>query len=280
VKPPAFTYHRPESRAEVDEVLAEHGDDAKVLAGGQSLVPILNFRLAAPGHIVDINRLGDEPREPKRDDGIVSFGCLVRQAGAERSREVTESLPLLAEAVRFVAHPAIRSRGTVVGSVAHADPAAELPPVLVLLGAEVLARGSRGRRTIAAEDFFVGPLENALEPGEWVEEVRVPLQRGGGAFEEFARRRGDYALCGVAALVDGEAPKRRARLAYLGMGEIPRALEMPLPHTDDVEDAVRALVDEELEPESDIHARAEYRRFLAVNLGARVVRRAADAGPR
>ncbi|HEX2235536.1 MAG TPA: xanthine dehydrogenase family protein subunit M [Actinomycetota bacterium] len=280
MKPPAFDYHRPETRAEVDDLLAEHGDDAKVLAGGQSLVPILNFRLASPGHVVDINRLSAETDEPVRANGVVSFGCLVRQSSAERSGVVAECLPLLAEAIRFVAHPAIRSRGTIAGSVAHADPAAELPAVLVVLEAEVCARGTGGRRTIAARDFFTGPLENALAPGEWIEEIRIPLQRGDGAFEEFARRRGDYALCGVAALVDGDGGSRRARLAYLGMGDVPRALELPLPGDDGVEEALRALVEAELEPSDDIHAGASYRRFLAVKLGARAVRRAAAAGPR
>jgi CO/xanthine dehydrogenase FAD-binding subunit len=264
VKPAPFAYHRPSTREEVDDLLAELGAEAKVLAGGQSLIPILNMRLAAPAHLVDINFLRDEPAEPVLRDGALAFGPLVRLRAAERSALVAEQLPLLAQVLFHVAHPAIRSRGTVVGSIAHADPAAELPAVLALLEGEARVRGARGRRAVPAHELFAGHLETSLAPGEWIEEVRLPAQNGrGGAFEEFARRQGDYALCGVAALASGD----RLALSFVGMGAVPSRLE-----TDDVREAV-----DRLEPEDDIHATARYRRWLAERLGTRAARRAREA---
>jgi carbon-monoxide dehydrogenase medium subunit len=264
VKPAPFAYHRPTTREQVDELLAELGAEAKVLAGGQSLLPILNMRLAAPAHVIDINFLQDEPADPILEDGALSFGPLVRLRAAERSALVAERLPLLAEVLSHVAHPAIRSRGTVVGSIAHADPAAELPAVLVLLEGEARVRSAGGRRTVPSRELFAGQLETSLVPGEWIDEVRMPLQDGrGAAFEEFARRQGDYALCGVAALLFGD----RIALSFVGMGATPARFEV---------DDVRAAV-EQLEPEDDIHATAQYRRHLAEQLGERVARRAREA---
>jgi carbon-monoxide dehydrogenase medium subunit len=252
VKPAPFAYHRPGTREEVDGLLAELGPEAKLLAGGQSLIPILNMRLAAPAHLIDLNFLRDEPAEPVLDDGTLVFGPLVRQAAAERSPLVAERLPLLLEVLQHVAHPAIRSRGTVVGSIAHADPAAELPALFVLLEGEARVRPTG--RTVQASDLFVSHLETSLESGEWIEEIRLPV-RAGGAFEEFARRHGDYALCGVAAIDDA--------FSFVGMGPT------PVRHVGDVRDAVARL-----EPEDDIHASAAYRRHLALRLAERVVKRA------
>jgi CO/xanthine dehydrogenase FAD-binding subunit len=282
LKPAPFSYHRPTSREEVDALLAEHGEEARILAGGQSLVPILNFRLATPGHLVDINRLAEEGSEPQSDGHVLSIPPLMRQERAERSAVVADLLPLLEEAVRFVGHPAIRSRGTVVGSIAHADPAAELPAVLAALGGEIVSRRAGGRRTISAGDFFTGPLENSLEPEEWVEEVRIPVQRGAGAFEEFAQRSGDYALCGVAVVVERNGGGCAVTLAYLGVGDIARRLELESLDPDDIEgrgleEAMHELVATELDPGDDVHASAAYRRHLAVNLAVRAVRRAAGA---
>jgi aerobic carbon-monoxide dehydrogenase medium subunit len=261
VKPAPFAYHRPSTREEVDGLLAELGADAKVLAGGQSLIPILNMRLAAPAHIVDLNFLRDEPAEPVQDGGALVFGPLVRQRAAERSPRVAEKLPLLAEVLEHVAHPAIRSRGTVVGSIAHADPAAELPALFALLEGEARVRRAGGTRTVPAGELFVAHLETSLEPGEWIDEVRLPAHPGG-AFEEFARRHGDYALCGVAALATGGG----LALSFVGMGPVPLRL------TGEVADAVARL-----EPEDDIHATARYRLHLARRLGERVARRALEA---
>lgn len=244
MKPAPFAYHRPRTREEVDDLLAEHGEQAKLLAGGQSLVPIMSMRLASPAHVIDINRLEDEPNEPALADGALVFGPLVRQAAAERSPLVAGRLPVLAQALEHVAHPAIRSRGTVVGSIAHADPAAELPAVMVALEGEARVRGAGGRRAVRAADLFVGPLQTTLEPGEWIEEVRLPVQGSRpSAVEEFARRRGDYALCGVVALGDPLA------LAYVGMGPFPGLVQ----------------------PEDDLHATARYRLWLAERLKRRAI---------
>ena len=256
MKPAPFSYHRPGTREEVDGLLAELGTEAKLLAGGQSLIPILNMRLAAPEHLIDLNFLRDEAAEPVLDDGTLVFGPLVRQAAAERSALVAERLPLMVEVLQHVAHPAIRSRGTVVGSIAHADPAAELPALFVLLEGEARVRPTG--RTVRASDLFVSHLETSLEPGEWIEEIRLPAHPGG-AFEEFARRHGDYALCGVAALAD----EGGVAFSFVGMGAT------PVRFVGDVGEAVG-----QLEPEDDIHATAEYRRHLALRLAERVVKRA------
>jgi carbon-monoxide dehydrogenase medium subunit len=242
VKPAPFAYHRPRTREEVDRLLAEHGGEAKVLAGGQSLVPIMSMRLATPAHVVDINFLDGEPAEPALADGAVAFGPLVRQRAAERSAVVAEHVPVLAQALAHVAHPAIRSRGTVVGSIAHADPAAELPAVMVALGGEARVRGAGGRRTVRAGELFAGPLQTTLAPDEWIEEVRLPVQGDRpSAVVEFARRRGDYALCGVVAV--GGA------VTYIGMGPYPGVVE----------------------PEDDLHATARYRLWLAERLKRRAL---------
>ena len=252
MKPAPFAYHRPGTREEVDGLLAELGPEAKLLAGGQSLIPILNMRLAAPAHLIDLNFLRDEPAEPVLDDGTLSFGPLVRQRAAERSPLVAEHLPLLHEVLQHVAHPAIRSRGTIVGSIAHADPAAELPALFALLEGEARIRPTG--RTVPASELFVSHLETTCAPGEWIEEIRLPARQGG-AFEEFARRHGDYALCGVAAIDDA--------FSFVGMGAT------PVRFVGDVREAV-----ERLEPEDDIHASAKYRRHLALRLAERVVERA------
>jgi carbon-monoxide dehydrogenase medium subunit len=281
LKPAPFTYHRPDSREEVDALLAKLGEGGKVLAGGQSLIPILNMRLASPPHLIDINHLAGEPVDPGIDDGAVTFEPLVRQEAAARSRHVAARAPLLAEAMRYVAHPPIRSRGTVVGSIAHADPAAELPAVLVVLEGEVVARSAGGTRTIPASQFFAGPLENSLAPDEWVSEVRFPTRNpaAGYAFEEFARRRGDYALCGVAAEVRRAEGRIELALSYLGVGEQPVRLTADAVGREELGDCVAGLVSDNLDPPDDIHATPEFRAHLARRLGERAARRAFDAVP-
>jgi carbon-monoxide dehydrogenase medium subunit len=254
VKPAPFAYHRPRTREEVDGLLAELGAEAKLLAGGQSLIPILNMRLAGPAHLIDLNFLEGEPAEPQLRDGALAFGPLVRLSAAERSALVAERLPLLAQALAHVAHPAIRSRGTVVGSIAHADPAAELPAVMALVEGEAGVRGARGRRTVPARELFAGALETSLDADEWIDEVRLPAHAGG-AFTEFARRHGDYALCGVAALPGA--------LAFVGMGAVPERLELTEPLGD--------LIRDRLAPADDIHATARYRLWLAERLAARAL---------
>jgi carbon-monoxide dehydrogenase medium subunit len=276
MKPPPFAYHRPSTRAAVDRLLAELGEDAKVLAGGQSLLPIMNMRLAAPAHLIDINALEDEPTEPALEDGVIRLGPLVRQAAAERWPELAARAPALKEALAYTAHPAIRSRGTVVGSIAHADPAAELPALLLAVGGEVRARSVDGARAIAAEDFFLGALETSLGPGEWVEEVTMPACRPGTGYavEEFAQRHGDYALCGVIAVA---RPGPAVSLVHFGIG--PVAVRSEISDLGDARGAVReALADVDMT--DDLHASAAYRRHLAEVLGAEAASRAAGMAGR
>jgi len=281
VKPAPFTYHRPETRTEVDALMAELGPEAKILAGGQSLIPIMNMRLSSPAHLVDLNHLRDERADPALDDGHVSVGPLVRQSSAERSELVAKRVPLLGETLEFVAHPAIRNRGTIVGSIAHADPAAELPAVLAVLRGEVVARSSTGRRTIPAGDCFRGPLENSLEDTEWLDEVRWPVARDhqGFAFEEFARRSGDYALCGVAVRAEHAEGTTTIALGYLGMGDVPVCIELPpldpASIDSEIEDAVADVVEQQLDPGDDIHATVAFRAHLARRLGVTAGKRAA-----
>ena len=233
MKPGPFVHHAPRSVDEAVAVLAEVGHDAKVLAGGQSLVPVLNMRLASPGHLVDVNLVAGLGDVAVTDDAV-RLGALVRHAGLERHEGAFAANPLLRQALRNVAHPAIRNRGTTVGSIAHADPAGEMPSVAVLTDAVVEAVSVRGRREIAATDFFQGPLETTLEHDELVEAVRfgrfAPGTRTG--FLESARRHGDYALAGVAVAVEvAEGVVRTARAAFVSVTPVPTA-DPPMPIID------------------------------------------------
>jgi carbon-monoxide dehydrogenase medium subunit len=285
VKPPAFTYHRPTALGEALAVLAETGTDGKVLAGGQSLVPVLNMRLAAPAHLVDINRLPDLAAV-RADGTAVRVGALVRHADLERDGAAAAALPLLREATRHVAHPAIRNRGTTVGSLAHGDPAAEMPAVLALLGGHVELASTAGRRTVPAAEFFVGPLETAIRPGELAVAAVFPVPAGktGTAWLELSRRLGDYALCGVGALVTVDDDNRvtNARVACCSVGPVPVVVEV----TDAVAGrpgagadwtAAGALAAGKVDPDGDIHATAAYRRHLVGVLTARALRTATAA---
>jgi carbon-monoxide dehydrogenase medium subunit len=272
VKPGQFTYHAPRELGEALELLQEFGDEAKVLAGGQSLMPMLNFRLARVDHLVDINRLGGRLGEPRFDAGTITIPALVRQRQLERSEETARVLPVLTEALRQVAHPQIRNRGTICGSLAHADPAAELPSVLSVLDATFTLVSARGTRTVAAADFFLFHLTTVLEPDEILLEVSVrrPPPSQFSAFQEFATRRGDFALAGVAALceVDGDGVVTECRIAAAGVAPVPqrlRAVEglvtgsrLGETSASEIADAARA----EVEPTSDIHASATYRSRL------------------
>ncbi len=272
MKPAPFAFLRPSTLEEALAALAgEQG--AKVLAGGQSLVPLLSMRLAAPSMLVDINALPDLGHI-EIDEAGVRIGALARHAEVLASAEAAEAQPLLAMALSHVAHPTIRNRGTTVGSLVHADAAAEMPMVLRLLGGSVDVASVRGRRTIPAAELFAGPLESTLAHDEIAVEAFFPaLPVGAGvAFEEIARRHGDYALVGVAALVelDGEGVGR-ARLGYVSVSDVPVVVDV----TNSLDDPTAAAL-AELEPADDIHASADYRAHLVKVLTTRVLAAAID----
>ena len=266
MKPAAFEYHRPESLEEAAALLGELGDDGRILAGGQSLVPLMNFRLAQPEHVVDINGLA-ELDYVREDDGALRVGALARLATVEADGFAAERLPLLHEALSHVAHPPIRHRGTAVGSIAHADPAAELPSVALALGAQVTAHSASGTRQIEAADFFLGPFETALEPGELATEVRFPVAAGSGyGFAEFARRHGDFAIAGAAVVLGLEdGVVREPRIVLCGVGPVPYravAAEAELDGQEPGEEAVArasAAAVAEISPGGDMHGGTQYR---------------------
>jgi len=288
MKPPAFEYVAVASTDEAVAELAAHGDEAKLLAGGQSLIPILNLRLAAPGRLVDLNRVTALASIEERAGGV-AVGAMTRQRAVERSALVAGRVPLLADALPWVGHSAIRNRGTLGGSLAHADPAAELPAVATCLDARLTVRGARGARTIGAREFFKGYLTTALAPTELLTEVWFPsLPPGSGAaWIELARRHGDYALVGVAAVVtlDG-AIVREARLALIGVDAVPvrpAAAERLLagaPLSAESMGAAAESVRRHIEPHGDVHAPAAYRRHLAGVLTLRALTRAGERAAR
>ncbi|MFC6287491.1 FAD binding domain-containing protein [Nocardioides sp. GCM10027113] len=281
MKPAPFAYVRPDSLDEALTALAG-ADGAKVLAGGQSLVPLLSMRLAAPTTLVDINGVPDLDAVTVTGDGV-RVGALARHADVLASAEAREVQPLLALALAHVAHGTIRNRGTTVGSLVHADAAAEMPVVLRLLGGSVEVASLRGRRTIAADDLYIGPLESSLEADEIAVSAFFPaLPAGTGvAFDEIARRHGDYALCGVAATVrlDGDRVVE-ARAGYLSVSDLPTVVDLTAQLADGIEDTALAAAGEEalrhLDPAGDIHATADYRAQLARVLTTRVLRAAYD----
>ena len=282
MKPAKFDYHVPRSVDEALTILERYQGEARLLAGGQSLVPMMNFRVAQPAAIVDLNRIpGLDLIEEA--DRLVRVGAMARQRRLESDAVIGERLPLLQEAIGWIGHLPTRSRGTIGGSIAHADPAAEIPMVLHALDGEVLARGPQGERRIPASDLFLGPLTTALGPAEVLTEVRLPAMAPGGghAIEEFARRKGDFALAAVAVIVvrDGERCMK-ARLATAGTGPVPRRLheaEAILEQRGLGEAAITAAADkaaELVEPMSDHHASADFRRHLTAVLTRRAVAKA------
>ncbi|MGH3385947.1 MAG: FAD binding domain-containing protein [Nocardioidaceae bacterium] len=283
MKPAPFAYHRPDSVDQALQVLAELGADGKVLAGGQSLVPLLNMRLAAPTALVDINRL-DQLAFVRVEGSGVRVGATARHADVERDAAAYDALPLLRQALTHVAHPTIRNRGTTVGSLVHADPSGEMTAVLALLGGSVEVRTAAATRTVAAADFFLGPLESAVGAGELATSAHFPLPEGnaGTAWVEVARRHGDYALCGVGALatLDDDLRVAAARAAYISVDATPVVLDLTdavggQPHDAADWAAAGALAASRLDPEADIHATAEYRRQLAAVLTTQALRAAA-----
>jgi CO/xanthine dehydrogenase FAD-binding subunit len=287
VKPAPFEFVRPASLADALEVLAAN-PDAKVLAGGQSLIPLLSMRLAAPAMLVDINGIGELAyvRTEEGDRPGVRVGALARHAEVEADPDARRVQPLLAKALHLVAHPTIRNRGTTVGSIVHADASAEMPVVLSLLGGHVTVASVRGRRDIPADELYVGPMESSLRAGEVAVEAFFPaLAEGSGvACDEIARRHGDYALCGVAALVGLDGGRvSSVRAGYLSVCDLPTVVDLTPAFADGrvtpeacAEAAELALG--QLEPDGDIHATAAYRSQLVRTLTRRVVTAAhADA---
>lgn len=272
MKPPRFNYHDPSTLDEALGLLAEHNEAAKILAGGQSLVPVLNFRLARPEHLIDINLIAELSTVKSTDAGL-SIGAMTRQRTLERSDLVKDRCPLIGQALKYVGHPQIRNRGTIGGSIVHADPAAELPSVAVALDAKLVLQRKGGERTVAAGDFFLGQLTTVIEPDEMLTRIDVPAwpARTGSSLQEVAMRHGDFALGGVATtLTIGENGKvARARIVCFGVDEIPRRVQ-------DAENSLIGgapdeaafaeageIVSARVDPSDDIHASAGYRRRLA-----------------
>ena len=281
MKPPRFHYCAPYMLDEALALLDQNSEDTKVLAGGQSFVPLLNMRLASPTYIVDINHI-TELHYIEQEDGYLAIGATVRQRQVERSALVQDKHPMLIEVIKHIGHMQIRNRGTVVGSVAHADSAAELPALLTCLDGEVLAQSIHGERVIKAEKFFTGYLSTALESGEMLTEVRFPLlaPKAGWAFLEFARRSGDYALVGAAAVLTPTADDHcmSAHIAYLGIAGAPiRGFDVEAtivgttldePALNAAAEAASKLVSDDMD---DVHATVEYRRVLTGELTKRVL---------
>lgn len=284
MKPAPFAYVAPRSLAEALALMARHGDEGKALAGGQSLLPVLNFRLAQPAVLVDLNGVGELALLAAAEDGGLRMGALTRHRQLEREALVAERAPLLAEAVHHIAHPQIRNRGTVGGSLAHADPKAELPALAVALEARFKLQREGGERWVNAADFYTGLFSTDLAADELLTEIAWPeLPAGSGwAFEEAARRHGDYAQVGVAAIVrvDGGGRCNAARLVFLAVGEGPlvasaasAALVGETPSEASIAAAAEAA-SKEIKPSADVHASAEFKRHLSRVLTARALRRA------
>jgi len=286
MKPAPFAYHRPATVDDALALLAQHGGEAKPLAGGQSLIPAMNFRLARPAVLIDLNRIATLAGIRGGADGV-RIGAMTRQRAVERDATLAQHVPLLAEALPHVAHPQIRTRGTVGGSLAHADPAAELPAVMVALGATFELRSPRGTRSVAAEEYYTGLFTTALAPDELLVEIAIPPAgpRRGSAFAEVARRHGDYALAGVAAVValDDAGRCREARIALLSVGDGPvlarkaaKAITGEVPTADAIQEAADAAASKDVDPPGDIHASAAYRRQLVSVLVRRTLQRACE----
>jgi len=283
MKPAPFEYFAPTDIEEALDLLAQYGDEAKILAGGQSLMPLMNMRLARPRVVIDINGLSDLAYVSPGADGALAIGALTRQRAIERSSLIHEHHPLLAATMPFIGHFQIRNRGTIGGSIVHADPAAELPALSLALQAEFVLRNATQQRVIKVTDFFLTYLTTAIEPVEMLTEIRLPPWMGQWrwGFQEVCRRDGDFALVGAVAVlqIDAQAVCQTARLTLFGVGGTPvrlhRAEEMLSGRQvdDRMLNDVAKVVAEVLEPDSDIHASAEYRK----EVGGVVARRALQA---
>lgn len=287
VKPAPFEYHRPDTLDEALAVLGDWGSEAKALAGGQSLVPAMNFRLARPSVLVDLNRIASLAYVEEAADGGLRIGTMTRQRAAERSPAVAGGAPLLFESLPWIAHPQIRNRGTIGGSLAHADPAAELPAVMIALDARFVLRSRKAARVVRAQDFYTGLLSTVLGPEELLTEIQVPPRPAGAgaAFMELARRQGDFALVGVAVelVLDDAGTCAAVRIGLLSVGDGPvlAAQAMALlagrvPDAARLEEVARVAAESDIDPPGDSHASPAYRRHLARVLVRRALTRAAE----
>jgi CO/xanthine dehydrogenase FAD-binding subunit len=283
MKPAPFEYFAPQTVPEALALLEEHGDEAKILAGGQSLVPMMNLRLVRPGVLIDINRVAGLSYI-NHSDGQLHIGAMTRHRDVERSPIVERLNGLLFDGIRYIGHSAIRARGTVGGSIVHADPTAELPLLMTALDGEVRVIGRAGRRTIKSDEFFVTYFTTSIEAAEICEEVVIPVLPAttGWGFEEFTHRSGDFAIAAVAAVIEPDAERRcrTARLAVAGAGAVPvriRAAEQFLAGktvTPAVVAEAARLVSAEVQPEADLHASEAFRRHLAGTMAARALQKA------
>jgi len=273
MKPAPFEYHVPDSIEQALDLMSQHADDAKILAGGQSLVPAMNFRIAQPSMLIDLNRVA-ELSFVKEDGDVIRVGAMTRERQVEHDASIAKYLPLLHEAAPNIAHPQIRNRGTIGGSIVNADPAAELPVLMLALDARLKAKKSSGERWIDAKDFFVGMFTTALEPDEILVEIELPHMpaRTGWSFMEVAPRAGDYALMGVAAQVtlDEDGKCKYAKLVYLNAGDGPvdakdAAQSLVGEKLDDklIESAAMMASEHEITPYGNIHTSPEFQTHLA-----------------
>lgn len=271
MKPAAFDYLQAATLDEALDLLHEAGGDARVIAGGQSLVPMLNMRLARPAVLVDIMRI-DDLRKIEASGNDIRIGAGVRQAQLEAWPDLFARLPLVAMALPWLGHVQTRARGTVCGSLAHADPSAELPLSLIALQGSLHLRSKRKRRTVAADDFFLGMMATELGEGEMIEAVSFPTRSEGTGygFNEIGRRHGDFAITAVAAVVT----ERSASIAIAGVDDRPRRFDVPLPSDPGLDDALNEIA-WDLNARDDIHASASYRRELTRRLGRRTIEEAA-----
>jgi carbon-monoxide dehydrogenase medium subunit len=287
MKPAPFEYYAPTTIEEALVYLAEHGYDAKALAGGQSLIPMLNFRLAQPSVLVDLNNISELFYIRPDENGGLLLGAMTRQSQVEHSALVAERAPLVHEVMPQIAYPAIRTRGTFGGSLAHADPSAELVAVSMTLNGRFRLRSQTGERWVPADEFFVGLFTTVLEPDELLVEVALPATppRSGWSFLQITRRHHDFCIAGVAVRVtlDDKDQCKQARLVFLSAGDGPvnarQAAEMLIgqaPTPEAIHAAAEKAASDEIDPGSDIHASAEYRRHLAKVLALRVLTQAFD----
>ncbi|MEM7537690.1 MAG: xanthine dehydrogenase family protein subunit M [Chloroflexota bacterium] len=285
MKPAPFDYIAPTSFDETLSILQQHGDDAKLLAGGQSLIPVMNFRLAQPTMIVDLNRLTSLSDMTITDSGELVIGTMVRQRQLERSPLIAQHAPLIHEAMPYIAHPQIRNRGTLGGSLAHADPAGELPTLAVVLEAKLKLQRKGQSRWVNAEEFYIELFTTTIEPEEVLTDVVFPAMPAhtGVAFHELARRHGDYAQAGVAVCITltEQGVCQQARLGYLNVGDVPmmahKAADMLVGETISetlIDEAAQVAAQHEIEPVDDVHATAAYKRHLAYVLGKRALQEA------